>query len=41
MDDVDNQRENRDFAEVLSVEIVDNPVDTVDEYGLWLCINRN
>ena len=38
MDDGDNSPENRDFTGVLLVEIVDNPVDTVDEYALWLCI---
>mgnify|MGYP002520400510 CR=1 FL=1 len=40
MDSVDNSEEIRDFTGVLQVKTVDNPVDTVDEYALWLCIER-
>ena len=38
MDNVDNPGGNRDIPPFSAVDIVDNPVDTVDEYALWLCI---
>ena len=38
MDSVDNSEEIRDFTGVLLGKTVDNPVDTVDESTLWLCI---
>lgn len=40
MDNVDNSIKNRDVTPFFPVEIVDNPVDTVDESSLWLCIKR-
>ena len=40
MDNVDNQGVNRDIPPLFACEFVDNPVDTVDEYALWQCINR-
>lgn len=38
MDNVDNLCGNREIPPLFPCEIVDNPVDTVDEYALWLCI---
>ena len=38
MDNVENPCENRVNPPLFPCEIVDNPVDTVDEYFLWLCI---
>lgn len=38
VDNVDKPRENRDIPAFFPPETVDKPVDTVDEYFLWLCI---
>ena len=40
MDNVDNSGGNRDIPPLFPFKTVDNPVDTVDEYALWLCIKR-
>ena len=41
VDIVDNCGANRDVSPFFAVNFVDNPVDTVDEYHLWLCIKQN
>ena len=40
MDNVDNNGGNRDIPAFSPMKTVDNPVDTVDEYALWLCIKN-
>jgi hypothetical protein len=38
VDNVDNIGGNRDIPPFSPFVFVDNPVETVDEYVLWLCI---
>ena len=40
VDNVDNSGANRDIPPLSPLFFVDNPVETVDEYALWPCINR-
>ena len=41
VDNVDNFGEYRDIPPLFPGGFVDNPVETVDEYALWLCIEKN
>ena len=40
VDGVDNFARTHTFPAFFACQAVDNPVDTVDEYALWLCIKN-